>query len=359
MRLSSITRTPIHGLALAALLTATVLTWGCGSLGPSALNRDQIDYGYSIGDSWKNQLLANIVKVRYLDMPVFLDVGQIVSGYTFETQVDGTLGFLPGGDTQSLGAYGRFTDRPTITFTPKTGDDYLRSLLTPIDPRVLLSLVAAGYSPTLLFTWAVESINGVENFSGHRGEERSADPDFLEFVDLLVELRAGNAVGFEVRGDPETGHTLLLIFSDRNVDPEMASKRARIRDLLGLSADLSEFRVVYSPVALGEDVLAIETRSIVTMVEALSKFVEVPADKTTSATEGLPGVDGRPRPFTVHSSEQQPTDPFAAVRYRGDWYWIDHEDQLSKRVFTVMLFLTTITNEGGGAEAPVLTIPTG
>jgi hypothetical protein len=323
------------------------------------LSRDQIDYGISIGDSWKNQLLANIVKVRYLDMPVFLDVGQIVSGYTLETQVNGTLTFLPGGDSQSLGAYGRFTDRPTITFTPKTGDDYLRSLLTPIDPKVLLSLIAAGYSPELLFTWAVESINGVENFSGHRSEQRAGDPQFLELIELLVDLRESGVVGFEVRSDPDTGQTVLLVVSERDVDRETAAKRARVRELLHLAPGPTEFRVVYSPVARGGDVVAIETRSIVTMVEALSKFVEIPAEKVASAGIGLPSGDGQPPPFTVHTSENQPTDPFAAIQYRDDWYWIDHEDQLSKRVFTVMLFLTTIANEGGGGAAPVLTIPTG
>jgi len=350
---------PIRSLRFIALLTTVAMIGGCRSVGPQALGRDQIDYGISIGDSWKNQLLANIVKVRYLDMPVFLDVGQIVSGYTLETQVNGSLGFLPGGDTQSLGAYGRFTDRPTITFTPKTGDDYLRSLLTPVDPEVLLSLVAAGYSPPLFFTWAVESVNGVENFSGHRGQDRAADPEFLEFIELLVDLREGDVVGFEVRSDPGTGQTLLLIISDRNVDPETAAKRARIRELLGLAPELAEFRVVYSPVALGGDVLAIETRSIVTMVEALSKFVEVPEDKMASAGEALPSSDGQARPFTVHSSQHAPADPFAAVQYRGDWYWIDHQDRLSKRVFTLMLYLTTIANRGEGGAAPVLTIPTG
>jgi len=347
-------------MRVAVLVAVVALVCGsCRSVGPRTLGRDQIDYGHSIGDSWKNQLLANIVRVRYIDMPVFVDVGQIVSGYTLETQVNGTLNFLPGGDTQSLGAYGRFTDRPTITFTPKTGEDFLRSLLTPIDPEVLLSLVAAGYSPALLFTWAVESVNGVRNFSGHRGRERAADPEFLEFIDLLVELRENDVVGFEVRSDPETGHTLLLVFSDGDLDAETASKRARIREILGLSPEERAFRVVYSPVDRGRDVLAIETRSIVTMVEALSKFVQVPDDKLASASATLPIVDSQPRTFAVHSSENPPADPFAVVRFRGDWYWIDHEDLVSKRVFTLMLYLTTIANRGGADAAPVLTIPAG
>ena len=177
-------------LLYATLVCSIVLT-ACGSLGPKTLDKDQLDYGDSIGNNWKNQMLANIVKLRYVDMPVFVDVGSIVSGYTLETQVSGRLGWgdsLTGGDSQGLGAGGRYTDRPTITYMPKTGDDYLRSLLEPVEPRNLLALVQAGYNAELLFTWAVEAINGVHNYSVMAGQIKQPDPEFTEFTGLLLSL---------------------------------------------------------------------------------------------------------------------------------------------------------------------------
>src|SRR5262252_7649219 len=71
---------------------------GCKSIGPATVARDRFEYSGSISESWKRQTLLNIVKLRYVDPPIFVHVGQIVAGYTLETGV--TLG----GNLSSLGA---------------------------------------------------------------------------------------------------------------------------------------------------------------------------------------------------------------------------------------------------------------
>jgi hypothetical protein len=60
--------------ALAALVAA------CPGIGPGPVPRDRIDYGSAIGDSWKEQSLLNIVKLRYADMLIFLEVAQVIAG---------------------------------------------------------------------------------------------------------------------------------------------------------------------------------------------------------------------------------------------------------------------------------------
>ena len=347
--------------ALFVMFALAVSLGGCGSLGPRTLDRDQINYGNSIGDNWKNQMLANLVKIRYVDMPVFVDVGQIVSGYTLETQVSGTLGWgtsLTGADSQGLGAGGRYTDRPTITYMPKTGENYLRSLLEPVKPESVLALIAAGYNTELLFTWAVEAINGVRNFSGTGVSSRAPDSGYYEFVDLMTVLQQSGAASFEVQTDPATGYQVIFTFVDRNISDEARAQRRRVRELLGLEADRNEFHVIYAPFADQPDQLALQTRSVLQMLYAMASFVDVPADKATRASGGhnlQPGID---RPFRVRTSAERPEDPFASFKYHGDWYWIDNEDLISNRVFTLMLFMTTLTNQSGTENAPVLTIPT-
>ena len=345
------------------LFIAIVMTilGACSSYGPQTMSRDQADYGRSVGDSWKNQMLANLVKLRFVDMPVFVEVGQIVSGYTLETQVNASVGFsnsIIGDDTQGLGAGGRYTDRPTITYVPKTGEGFLRSMLVPVNPSSLLSLVQAGYNPEILFAWGVESINGVRNYSNKGTNTTAPDPEFIEFVRLLSELQQAGAIGMEIDKDPTTKHDSVFFFSDRTVDEGVKEKSRRARKLIGMKQGQQNFRVLYAPFSTEDDVLAIQTRSILQILSSMSRFVDVPAEKADRAVPGYSVPEGASRPFQVRTSTEQPEDPFASFKYHGDWYWIDHRDIVSKRVFLLMLFLTTLTDSGDDQTAPVLTIPT-
>src|SRR6187455_233183 len=103
----------INALLLAAIGLSIVS--GCRSIGPATVARDRFEYSSSISESWKRQTLLNIVKLRYLDPPIFVDVGQIVAGYSLETSFSagGSLPENPafGGNTATLGGAARFTDR--------------------------------------------------------------------------------------------------------------------------------------------------------------------------------------------------------------------------------------------------------
>ena len=68
------------GSRLGLLPLVSVALSGCRSIGPGTVAHDRFDYSTSISESWKKQTLLNIVKLRYLDPPTFVDVGQIVAG---------------------------------------------------------------------------------------------------------------------------------------------------------------------------------------------------------------------------------------------------------------------------------------
>jgi hypothetical protein len=94
---------------------------GCVSIGPRTIPRDRFDYGTAIADSRKEQLLLNIVRLllnivplRYLEAPVFLDVASVINQYSLEGQLSlraGVNDSILGGDTLGLGGAGRWADR--------------------------------------------------------------------------------------------------------------------------------------------------------------------------------------------------------------------------------------------------------
>lgn len=132
-----------------ALLGATLLSAGCRSIGPATMNHDRLEYTGSVADSWQTQLLLNLVKIRYGDTPVFLDVGQIVAGYSFQRTLgaSASVPFNSALATGNVGAAvgGTFNESPTITYSPMTGERFARSLMMPIPPSVILNLIQAGY----------------------------------------------------------------------------------------------------------------------------------------------------------------------------------------------------------------------
>jgi hypothetical protein len=61
----------IKGLTLIVFFLSSFIFWGCTGLGPHTVARDRFDYTGALGDSWKEQMLVNTVKLRYGDTPSF------------------------------------------------------------------------------------------------------------------------------------------------------------------------------------------------------------------------------------------------------------------------------------------------
>src|SRR4051812_27066410 len=165
---------------------------GCAHLGPKTVAVDRFDYSAAIADSWKQQTLLNIVKLRYMDLPVFMDVASIVAGYSMQTgvSVNGSVSseHAVQGNYASFGGQAIYTDRPTITYMPLTGEKFLRSLITPIDPKNIFFMLQAGYAADFILGLTVESLNGVRNRSTAGGIIREADPEFIRALGLLREV---------------------------------------------------------------------------------------------------------------------------------------------------------------------------
>jgi hypothetical protein len=350
----------VSSSAARLLLVFSLAAGGCQSVGPATMARDRAEYSAVLSESWKRQMLLNIVKLRYFDPPMFVDVGQIVAGYSIETAVNlgGTL--APNSNNSlGLGGSSRFTDRPTITYSPLTGSRFITGIISPISPSSLFQAIQAGWPADVILTLAANSINGHKNAElKEDGTAVPASEGFVRITRLMRRLQLSGAVSIRIAEDPEKKQTTLLVIRRNAIPPEVTAASEELRQLLGIDQDLVEFRLVYGSLPASPQELAVQSRSLLRVMTMLALHVEVPPEHLRDG-RAVAGQDPTNEwPVRIYSGRQVPPDAFAAVHYRNTGFWIDDRDLTTKRAFGLIMLLFTMADTGGGGSQPLLTIPT-
>jgi hypothetical protein len=357
----------IKRLTSVVLSLSLLLLPGCTSIGPYTVGRDRFDYTGAIGESWKQQMLVNAVKLRYGDTPVFLDVVSVIGQYQAVAQLSGAFTWVHpvtsvATNSQSVGANAQYVDRPTITYMPLSGEKFARSLMKPLPPTGVMSLVQAGYPIDLIFRVCVNTVNGIRNRYGGSARARHADPEFYPLLERLKRIQDSGAIGLRVQKTNEM-EGVMISFRGK-VEPAVQEDILFARKTLGIDPSASEIRIAYGSVAKDDREIALLTRSILEIIVDMASYIEVPEEhvreKRVSASMPEETVQGSPVPplIRIYSSTGKPGDAFVAVPYRNYWYWIDDHDLRSKTLFSFLLFIFSLTETGGKENAPIITVPT-
>lgn len=346
--------------ALGAGLLTALLT-GCSTVAPTQLRSDRLDFNRAVSDSWKEQALLNLVRMRYGDMPVTLEVASVISSRSLEAQVDASAAAVIGAGSaaETLNIGGRTTvgNRPTVTFMPVAGDRFTRSMLTPVQPSAIFGLVQSGWSAEFLLRTTVHSINDVSQPIGAAASVRGEDPEFTPLLQALQRVQASGLLGVQVTKG-EGGNATLLVFRRRAAGAEVAADSALIRRTLGLSTEAKEFQLVYGVQPRNDHEIAVLTRSMFEIMVDMASGVEpAAADVAAGRVRTMPSE--RAPLIAVRSGEAPPDDAFLAVRHRDTWFWIAGNDLASRRSFTFLMLLLSLTETGGSGQAPLITLPTG
>lgn len=353
---SSMGDRPLGFLLALALMGLTA----CASVGPKTIPRDQFDYGEAIANSWKEQLLTNMMRLRYVEAPVFVNVSSVINQYSLEGNVALGVGAntsLSSGNTATLGGSARFTDKPTITYTPVSGKEFSISLLTPVTPEAIFALVQAGWAPEVILRLTVRSMNRVENASASPLGRRQPDPRFQELLMTWRRLREARALG--LRRDEDGKHSRIVVYQTRDaVDPEVQRDLKFMREALELEPDAQEFTMSYGLIPSQPNEIAVLTCSMLELLNDLGWRADVPPEHVEEGRTGSTYTDseGLPPVIRVHYAKERPADAYVAIRNRDYWFYIDDRDLHSKRTFAIMQILMSLTEGGEAARGPVVTI---
>jgi len=353
----------IHWRLTLALAAAFVIT-GCQSIGTGSVQRDRIGYADALGTSWKEQTLLNIVKLRYLDTPVFLDVSSVISSYELASQVNFTSNIFPRASTsnnQAFGATGTYTDKPTVSYTPITGERYMNGLIRPIPPQAIFAMIESGHPANLVLRVTSRAINGVYNYSASQTRSRAADPTFQMVIDAIRGIQQEGALS--VRIEKRDGQELTYVGFLHNGDEDVEKNISVVKDKLGINPNNDELLLVFGARQHSPAQIALLTRSVQEILSEFSVGVEVPeGDLTEGRATRIMRIDsvaGSPNYplMRIQSSSEQPTDAYASVPYRNRWFWIDDRDLNSKRMFMFLTVFSALAETGTAPQIPLITIP--
>jgi hypothetical protein len=183
---------------LGALLCLAVA--GC-AFGPRQLVRTHGPYHEAVRLVAEEELLRNIVHLRYNEASTRLNITSIAAQFELSAQAEARPFFsteATGGDmfrsftTVLPDVLVQKADRPTFTLDPADEGDSVRRFLTPIPAETLVFLTEMGWPPSAIARLWVERLNGVPNAVAASGPRRCQPPDFARFLRAAELLQAAH-----------------------------------------------------------------------------------------------------------------------------------------------------------------------
>jgi hypothetical protein len=358
-------------------LAAAVSFAACSPFGPGNLRSDRFDYSGAIAQSWDEQLLLNLVRLRYRDTPQFVQVGSVLSRYTRSAGSSAAATFGVEGTSRTstvLGGALGYEESPTITFVPLQGEEFTRHLLTPIGAQPLFLLAQSGWSVERLLRCCAQQINGIRNAPSTAGPTPVRGDDAAEFVTLAALLRemqvdgtlASLVAGADGAPSPTFDGQPRFVFGPIG-QPLADGRIVHLRSMLRLNDQCTEFPV-RAGLGSGEGcAVVLQTRSLLGVMFFLSLGVEVPQDHLERGLVTRT-VDEKGAPYEwsrlvgnllrVRCSDREVDAAFVQVRYRGKHWYLADDDLESKSTFFLLTWLFNLQATSQPGVGPMLTVGT-
>ncbi len=357
------------GRAVLLVFLFFVILNGCTRVGPDMLYTDRFDYTAAIADSWNEQVLLNIVRLRYSAWPVFVGIDQIVTAYTMEhtgsARFIGRRGIadILTNDQLEAGWVGKFSERPTVIYKPLSGIKFVSAFLTPVQPAAILSLMETGWPADHLGRIALRSVNEHYNTNAEYSVMYRTDVQFASFLTMLKALQSADAVKINIEKKKDRPETINMVLFPERLTSELQVKLQDLKAELGLDPKINSYRIVRNSLIYDPGEIRMQGRSILQVLLSLATGVEIPKAHIEAniapPLEPIPEKEltGFPPLMVIKSGPKKPGNAFVTVRYQDMWFWIDNTDHHSKRSLVYALALITLLDSdsktGGSVVIPV------
>ncbi len=345
----------------------------CTSFGPKKVVSSHTAYNESVQLTVAREVLANIVRSRYLDPVQFLSVSAINT--QFSVSADGSAGVAGVGQSGAVGNINGsigYSDSPTITFVPQSDNAFYLSLNSSFDVNEVIAFGQqyrfAQSQPelqALSFVLSFASINGADDFIG--GDMNQQYWQRINALVLLSQLGASFKQipewDFDTLTIPKSSVTaedkvnafkagLFFIEEGDGKSVRMAKPRRVLAfvvpntgdpkvvsalEVLGVKPDQDHY--IFRPLMHAKPgfkdphAIWVTVRSMMDIINLTSFFVNVPDEHRVIVPEMVNRLGLSPliSKINIRSSREEPSFPYK-VQHRGYWFYID-DTEISSRIF--------------------------
>ena len=361
-------KTTFQSLTLSSIIILMFLISGCSQLGPDFMENGRNEYNKVLANTNDEEMLLNLVRRRYADSIAILEVNSVSTSLEWKRSGGLIANIFEGTDNNNLGIRGdgSYSEKPTITYLPLQGSNYVRNVLSPIKPEIILLLTRSGWSIERLLRLTANKINGINNASEASGPTPNFEPSYKEFkvlANIFYQLQQKNIISFGYHSEGANKKLALLIRKNFIRSKEVKSLLATLN--LSTRNTVIPLTTSFSNGTEGESI-EINLRSLAGIQFFLSHGVLIPHEdiinnrvKITKTKDGenFNWQDILLDLFVVYSQKEKPSNASVAVKYRGHWFFIKDNDMESK--YTLMLLNQISALQSGNLEkvGPVLTLP--
>ncbi|HVY04821.1 MAG TPA: hypothetical protein VHB46_02490 [Burkholderiales bacterium] len=197
-----------------SLTFLALLLLGACATGPRDIQETRLQYNEVVKSTTEQQLLLNIVRLRYTDTPSSLSVANIAAQFELVKQLAITPFFAASGGEPNRSyaavlpqAGVSYANRPTFSYVPIDDAEFTRKLFTPLTLDGVLYLANTTWPISTVFRLYLENLNWVPNAelaSGPTPKVASPFEDFARGVDAMQDLqdRAQIRLSTEERFEP-------------------------------------------------------------------------------------------------------------------------------------------------------------
>ena len=353
-------------LVVYGIIFLVFLLNACSSVGPQILPKDRYNYNKAMSHSSNQELLLNLVRLRYDENPMSLKVSSISGSASFSDgmSLGGSVTFpVPGKANGSLSpsANLNYSDNPIMSYTPMDGQAFYQSFLSRLDLYDVSLLLDSAWSIPRVLRVGFQRIGKAHNAPSAARATSSHVPEYQNFIDMSYVLRRmqlANAITgfFSRQGDVEN----LTLVIDKHF--KLTPKEKIILDKAGIEIYKNQIVLSNYP---GPHKVYVVTRSVIGVFHYLSKGMqEPPEDVKRQVLVQTVYDNGKPFDWQkvlrgmmkIYYSDDAPEGAFLAIPYRGHWYYIKDSDSDSKQTLTMLANITGLAQTSPpSSAAPALT----